>query len=79
MAEKILVYGTPTCPYCQQVKSYLKEKNITFEDFDVSQDQEKLAEMQDKSGQMGVPVIDIDGKIIKGFDREELNQALGIS
>lgn len=79
MDKKVLVYGTPTCPYCQQVKSYLKENNINFENFDVSQDKEKLAQMQDKSGQMGVPVIDIDGEIIQGFDREKLSQALGIS
>ncbi len=79
MAKKITVYGTPTCPYCQQLKSYLKEKNIDFEDFDVSRDQEKLAQMRDKSGQMGVPVIDIEGEIITGFDREKLNQILGIN
>jgi glutaredoxin-like YruB-family protein len=78
MAEKVLVYGTPTCPYCQKVKEYLKENNIDFTDFDVSSDQEKLEEMKDKSGQMGVPVVDIDGKIVKGFDQEKLNQILGI-
>jgi glutaredoxin-like YruB-family protein len=78
MAEKVLVYGTPTCPYCQKVKEYLKENNINFTDFDVSSDQEKLEEMKDKSGQIGVPVIEIDGKIIKGFDQEKLNQVLGI-
>jgi glutaredoxin-like YruB-family protein len=78
MAKKVLVYGTPTCPYCQKVKEYLKENNIDFTDFDVSSDQEKLEEMKDKSGQMGVPVVDIDGKIVKGFDQEKLNQILGI-
>lgn len=78
MAEKVLVYGTPTCPYCQKVKEYLKENNIDFTNYDVSSDQEKLEEMKDKSGQMGVPVVEIDGKIIKGFDQEKLNQVLGI-
>jgi glutaredoxin-like YruB-family protein len=78
MAEKVLVYGTPTCPYCQKVKEYLKENNIDFTDFDVSSDQEKLEEMKNKTGQMGVPVVDIDGKIVKGFDQEKLNQILGI-
>lgn len=78
MAKEVLVYSTPTCPYCQQVKEYLKENNIDFTDFDVSRDQEKLKEMQDKTGQMGVPVIVIDGEIIKGFDQEKLNQVLGV-
>ncbi len=79
MAEKVLVYSTPTCPYCQKVKEYLKENNINFENFNVSENKEKLEEMQDKSGQMGVPVVDIDGEIIKGFDKEKLAELLEIS
>lgn len=78
MAEKVLVYSTPTCPYCQKVKEYLKENNITFENFNVSEDKKKLEEMKNKSGQMGVPVIDVDGKIIKGFDKEKLDEILKI-
>ncbi|ODS37985.1 MAG: NrdH-redoxin [Candidatus Altiarchaeales archaeon WOR_SM1_86-2] len=73
---KVAVYSTPTCPYCRMTKEYLKEKEVEFEDFDVSSDQEKAAEMIGKSGQMGVPVIEINGKIIVGFNREKIDEAL---
>jgi len=73
---KVAVYSTPTCPYCRMTKEYLKEKEAEFEDFDVSSDQEKAAEMIGKSGQMGVPVIEINGKIIVGFNREKIDEAL---
>ncbi|OYT34031.1 MAG: NrdH-redoxin [Candidatus Aenigmarchaeota archaeon ex4484_52] len=76
MVKKIIVYSTNTCPYCDYVKDYLKEKNLEFENIDVSSDRQKAQEMMDKSGQMGVPVIDIDGKIIIGFDKEKINDAL---
>lgn len=66
----------PTCPYCRMAKEYLKEKNIEFEDIDVSGNREKAREMIKKSGQMGVPVIEVDGKIIVGFDKEALDEAL---
>ena len=74
----VKVYSTPTCPWCFKVKQYLKEKNIPFEDIDVSRDQQAAQEMVQKSGQMGVPVIDINGKIIIGFDVQAINEALGI-
>lgn len=66
-AHKVIVYSTPTCPYCVYAKEYFKEHNVTFEDFDVSQDRAKAQEMITKSGQMGVPVVDIDGNILVGF------------
>lgn len=75
---KVKVYSTPTCPYCKMTKAYLKEKKIEFEDIDVSANQEKAHEMIEKSGQMGVPVIEIDGKIITGFDKEKIEEALNI-
>jgi glutaredoxin-like YruB-family protein len=78
MSKSVKVYSTPTCPFCIMLKNFLKEKNIQFEDFDVSKDREKLIEMKQKSGQMGVPVIDIDGKIIVGFDREAISKELGV-
>jgi glutaredoxin 3 len=79
MANKVLVYSTPTCPYCVRLKQYLTEKNVAYENYDVGADQVKAEEMVKKSGQMGVPVIDIDGKIIVGFDKPEIQQALGLS
>lgn len=78
MDKKILVYSTPTCPFCIRAKQFLTENNIPFENYDVSQDQQKAEEMIQKSGQMGVPVIDIDGEIIIGFDKEKIKSLLGL-
>lgn len=74
----IKVYSTPSCPYCFTLKEFLKEKNISFEDIDVSKDQVAAEEMIKKSGQMGVPVVDIDGEIIVGFDKEKISKILKI-
>lgn len=78
MAKTVKVYSTPTCPYCVRLKQFLKDNNVVFEDIDVSMDQVMAEEMVEKSGQMGVPVIDIDGEIIVGFDKERIQQALGL-
>ena len=72
----IKIYSTPTCPYCVTLKNFLTEKGFQFEDIDVSVDSTKAEEMIQKSGQMGVPVIDIDGEIIVGFDKEKIEQIL---
>ena len=74
----IKIYSTPTCPWCKRAKAYLDEKGIKQESIDVSSDDKAQKEMIDKSGQMGVPVIDIDGKIVVGFDKEKSNQILNI-
>lgn len=74
----IKVYSTPTCAYCETLKEYFKKHNIEFEGVDVSQDKKALKEMVDKSGQMGVPVIDIDGEIIIGFNKEKITELLNI-
>jgi len=74
--SKIIVYSTPTCPWCHTLKDFLKEKNIEFEEIDISKDQEKSKEMIDKSGQMGVPQIEINGKMIVGFDKEAIEKEL---
>jgi len=77
MAEhKVKVYSTSTCPWCHKTKEFLKEKGIKYDDINVGKDQKAANEMVEKSGQMGVPVIDIDGKIIVGFDKEALEKAL---
>ncbi len=76
---KIKIYSTPTCPYCHLLKEYLKEKNIEFEDIDVSQNQEALQELVKKTGAMAVPVIDIDGEIVVGFDKERIDKLLNLN
>ena len=76
--KKVIVYSTPTCPHCINLKKYLNEKKVPVENYDVSQNQAKAQEMKKKSGQMGVPVIDIEGKIITGFDQSTINQELGL-
>ena len=74
----VKVYSTPTCVYCETLKEYLKGKEIDFESIDVSQNQKELEEMIKKSGQMGVPVVDINGAIVVGFDKEKINSLLNI-
>jgi glutaredoxin-like YruB-family protein len=76
--KKVKIYSTPTCPYCIKTKQFLKDNNIDFEDIDVSADQEKTKEMIQKSGQMAVPVLDINGEIIVGFDKEAIKKALNL-
>lgn len=75
---KVIIYSTLTCPYCEMVKEYFKKNNIQYENYDVSADEEKAKEMIQKSHQMGVPVIDIDGEIIVGFDRPTIDKLLGL-
>ncbi len=72
----IKVYSTPTCPWCTEVKKYLAQKNVIFDDVDVSRDREAAMEMVRKSGQRGVPVIDINGNIIVGFDQASIDKLI---
>lgn len=78
LKSNVKVYSTPTCPYCHAAKDFLKENNIEFKDIDVSKDHDSAQEMIEKSGQMGVPVIDINGTIIVGFDKAAMKKALKI-
>lgn len=73
---KVVVYSTQTCSWCFKLKDWLKEHKIKFEDVDVSHNREKAEEMVRKSGQMGVPVAEIDGEIIIGFNEEKLRKIL---
>jgi len=75
MAE-IKVYSTDMCPWCVKLESFLKEKKIKFKKFDVAKDAGARKEMMEKSGQAGVPVIDINGKVIVGFDKAAIEGAL---
>jgi len=78
MMKNVKVYGTPTCPWCIRAKQFLKDNNIDFQNIDVSVDQAAADEIIKKSGQMGVPVLDIDGEIIVGFDKERISKLLGM-
>ena len=75
---KVTIYTTPYCSYCKMAKEYFKLKNIEYMEYDVMADVAKREEMVKKSGQLGVPVIDIDGKTVLGFDRPKINEYLGI-
>ncbi len=72
----VKVYSTPTCPWCTVAKNYLKSRNVPFEDIDVTRDRAAAVEMVQKSGQRGVPVIDIDGRIIVGFDQGTIDSLI---
>ncbi len=78
MSKKIRIYSTPTCTYCIILKKYLSEKGIDYEDLDVSENEEAQKEMIEKTKQMGVPVIDIEGEIIIGFDKEKIDKILNL-
>lgn len=74
----VKIYTTPTCHYCKMAKEYFQSKSIQYEEYNVMTDLEKRQEMISKTGQMGVPVIDIGGKIVIGFDRPKINEYLGL-
>ncbi|MBT3273595.1 MAG: NrdH-redoxin [Spirochaetales bacterium] len=74
MAVKI--YTTPTCSYCTVAKNYFRENGVKFTEYNVARDERKADEMVKKSGQMGVPVLDINGRIIVGFNKPEIERAL---
>lgn len=75
---KVRVFSTKVCPYCVVLKQFLNDNKIEFEDLDVSENEEARKEMIEKTGQMGVPVIQIDNEIIVGFNKPKLSQLLGI-
>ena len=79
MEHTVTIYSTPTCSWCQAAKEHLRSHNVSFDDVDVSADMERAREMVEKSGQYGVPVLDIDGEIVIGFDRTRINALLGIA
>ena len=76
--KNVTVYSTPTCVYCKMVKEWLGEKSVDFTEVDLSADAAKRQEIVEKTGQMSVPVIEIDGEYIIGFDKDKLAEALGI-
>jgi len=73
---KVTVYSTTWCPWCARLKDFLKENKIAFKNIDVGDNPKAAKELEAKSGQMGVPVTDVDGKIIIGFNEAEIRKAL---
>jgi len=76
--KNVIVYSTPTCPHCTNLKNYLRKNNIPFRDIDVSKDQNAAQQMVQKSGQQGVPQADINGQIVVGFDKMKIDKLLEI-
>jgi len=76
--HKVIEYGTEFCPWCHRAREFFKENGIEFEYIDVGKDREAAIEMIEKTGQRGVPVIEIDGEIIIGFDEARIRKKLGI-
>jgi glutaredoxin 3 len=74
----VTIYTTPTCAFCKMTKEFFKEHNVEYSEKDVAADAAARDEMINKSGQMGVPVIDIDGKLVVGFDEPKLSELLGV-
>ncbi|MFW5694362.1 MAG: glutaredoxin family protein [Alkalispirochaeta sp.] len=72
----VTVYTTPSCTYCNKVKKYLKENRVTFKEHNIQKDKRRAEEMVKKSGQMGVPVLDVHGNVIVGFDVGKIEKAL---
>ncbi len=74
--KRVTVYSTPSCPWCNTLKTYLRKNGIRFSDIDVSRDSGAAEEMVRKSGQQGVPQTDINGTVVIGFDQKKINELL---
>jgi glutaredoxin-like YruB-family protein len=73
----IRLYSTSTCPWCEKVKAYLRRREVAFEECDIARDPSAVETIKTLTGQVGVPVLDIDGRVIVGFDRDAIDDALG--
>ena len=76
MAAAVKIYTTPTCPWCHKTKEWMKEKKIKYTEYNVASDEKARKRMMEKSGQMGVPVLEIGSEIIVGFDPKGIEKAL---
>jgi glutaredoxin-like YruB-family protein len=77
--KRVIVFSTPTCTYCNQAKRYFRERGVRFRDVDVSKDAQAARDMVRRSGQQGVPVIEIGGKVIVGFNKPEIDRLLELN
>ena len=74
--KTVVIYTTPSCPFCRQAEKFMQERDVEYTEYDVLEDQKRLEEMIDVSGQMGVPVLVVGGKVLLGFNSEALGKAL---
>ena len=74
----VVIYSTPVCGYCKLAKEFMTERNVAYTEHDVAADVEKRKEMMEKTGQMGVPVIEVDEQLMIGFDRAALAKLLNV-
>ncbi len=78
-AHRVLVFTTPTCPWCNRAKAYLRGRGVAFREVDVSRDPAAARDLVRRTGQIGVPVVEIDGRPIVGFDQARIDRLLGLS
>jgi glutaredoxin 3 len=76
--KQVKVYSTPTCPFCKMAKRFLEDNKVQYQDLDVAENAAAREDMINRSGQMGVPVIEIDGEFVMGFDQAQLKERLGL-
>ena len=76
--HRVLVFTTPTCPWCQRAKCYLRSQGVAFKEIDVSRDQKAADDLVRRTGRIGVPVIEIDGRPVVGFDQAQIDRLLGL-
>ncbi len=77
--KKVKIYSTPTCTYCMAIKKFLDKNDVEYEDLNVAQDEEALKEMKEKTGQMGVPVVEIGEDVVVGFNKKKISKLLEIN
>ena len=75
---KVIIYTTPSCVYCKAAKAFFTENSVEFEEKDVAKDTQARDDMVKKAGVLAVPVIDVDGQVVIGFDKGKLSQLLGV-
>ena len=78
MAKHVAIYTTPVCVYCKKAKDFFQKNNIQYEEYNVIDDIKRREEMITRSGQMGVPIIDIGGALVVGYDERKLKELLDI-
>lgn len=77
--HRVLVFTTPTCPWCQRAKQYLRQQRVPYREVDVSRDAAAARDLVRRTGQMGVPVVEIDGRPVVGFDQRAIDRLLGLN